>query len=292
MKVSVITPTYNRAYILPQCYKSLCEQTSKDFEWIVVDDGSTDDTEPLVKGFIAETNIDIKYYWQENGGKHRAHNTAVKHATGELTVCLDSDDQLAPNAIKRAIEIWQSQSSDTNIGILAPRGSLRSHNIICSELPVGISCATMTELRDRYHFEGDTVLFFKTSLLKEHQFREFDSENFLTENNLYCELDCYGSMILEREPLYFCEYRPDGLSAKYHKLLYKNPKGTADTYYRMALAASTYIAALKYAIIANAYNNMLPPDNKIKFNRKIILMNVARVFAPLFYLKYIKNIAE
>lgn len=282
MKISVITPTYNRAYILPQCYKSLCEQTIKDFEWIIVDDGSTDYTEQIVKGFLSEAKIVIKYYRQNNGGKHRAHNNAVTHATGELTVCLDSDDQLAPNAIEKISEIWREKVDPGVIGILALRGDLLNHRPICSSIPKGLSTSTLTDLRDKYRFKGDTVLFFDTQLLKSHPFREFEGEKFLTEVNLYCDLDQCGPMLLLNQVLYYCEYRNDGLTAKYHKLLFDNATGAADTYYRMTIVAKKFIPALKYSIIANVYSSQSKDKKKLKFKKKIFLMALGHLIAPIF----------
>lgn len=268
---------------------SLCEQTSKDFEWIVVDDGSTDGTERLVENFIAEANIDIKYYRQENGGKHRAHNLAVKHASGELTVCLDSDDQFTSDAIEKAITTWQKKQTKSTIGILALRGDIQSHKPICSIIPQGLKSSTMTELRDKYGFDGDTVLFFKTNLLREHPFKEFDGEKFLTESNLYCELDLCGQMILLNEVLYYCGYRSDGLTAQYLKLLFDNPKGTADTYYKMARNASSVGMAFKYAIIAQAYNCILPKTKRLKFKDNRLLMNLANIGVPFYTRKYLNR---
>lgn len=292
MTVSIITPTYNRAYILPQCYNSLCAQSSSDFEWIVVDDGSTDSTERLIKDYIAQGRIAIRYYRQENGGKHRAHNVGVEHASGVLTVCLDSDDMLAPNAVERATDVWNKRKNNNAIGILALRGNLTDHAPICSSVPPNIDTATMSELRDSYGFKGDTVLFFNTRLLKRCRFREFEGEKFLAEDNLYCELDTFGPMILLDEVLYYCEYREDGLTAKFFKLLYDNPKGSADTAYRMCVGASSILTAFKYAIISNAYNNILPRHSRLKYGRRRVMMFLAGLAAPIYSKKYINKLRK
>ncbi len=287
MLISVITPTYNRAYILNQCYESLKSQTSKNFEWIVVDDGSTDNTKELVSSFIAEKIIDIKYIKQENGGKHRAHNTAVKASSGELCVCLDSDDALCENAIERAISIWEENTNAAAIGILALRGDFNEHKPICSPLPQGIKYSTMSELRDKYAFDGDTVLFFKTQVLKRHFFKEFTGEKFLTENNLYVDLDREGPMILSSEVLYYCEYLPDGLTSNYRKILYENPKGTADTYYKMMLNAKDIKHTLKCAVIAQAYKSLVEDTSELDFSKKRIILLIAKLGVPFFKKKYL-----
>lgn len=290
MTISIITPTYNRRYILHKCYESLLAQTCQDFEWIVVDDGSIDDTEALVNEFISQHRINIKYIRQANGGKHRAHNTAVAIAIGDLTVCLDSDDRLAPNAVETAISLWQQHKHDTGlIGILALRGDLNSHQPICSRIPQGLERATMSQLRDKYGFEGDTVLFFRTDALKAHKFREFEGEKFLTELNLYCELDTLGKMLLVDQPLYYCKYLSDGLTAKYHKLLYDNPKGTADTYYRMAENATTFKNKLKYAVISQIYFSITEESHRDTVHPKSAIMKISKLLVPIFRWKISKN---
>lgn len=282
MFVSVITPTYNRAYILQQCYQSLVNQTEHDFEWIVIDDGSTDETEKLVEQMIVEGKIQIRYKRQENGGKHRAHNKGVNLARGELSVCLDSDDVLSPNAIARVKEIWDEEKKKSAIGILALRGDFSSHQRICSALPEGVQYATMTELLNSYAFKGDTVLFFKTNLLKQHYFRDFDNERFIPEISLYAELDEIGPMVLLNEVLYYCEYLEDGLTAKYAQLLKDNPMGTAYAYYRMALVSNSLKYQVKYGIISKAYFMLEKRNGAFCYERKKIIFWIASLVAPLY----------
>ena len=100
MLITVFTPTYNRAHTLERLFDSLMAQTSREFEWLVVDDGSTDQTESLIKEFSAKAAFSVRYIYQTNGGKHRAHNAAIKLAAGELVIILDSDDCLLPHAVE------------------------------------------------------------------------------------------------------------------------------------------------------------------------------------------------
>mgnify|MGYP003214151433 CR=1 FL=1 len=108
MKLTVFTPTYNRAYILGKLYESLCRQTAGDFEWIVVDDGSTDGTEALVRGWSSMAPFSLRYVRQANGGKHRAINRGVREARGELFFIVDSDDYLADNAVERVLSQYDT----------------------------------------------------------------------------------------------------------------------------------------------------------------------------------------
>ena len=118
MFLTIFTPTYNRAYILPNLYESLVNQTSKDFEWVIVDDGSTDETESIVKKWIAESRICIKYIKQENQGKHIAINTGTEHADGELFFIVDSDDSLKNHAVSTISEFWMSNNDHDSAAAL------------------------------------------------------------------------------------------------------------------------------------------------------------------------------
>lgn len=286
MFLSIITPTYNRGYILPKCYKSLLIQTCDDFEWIVVDDGSTDDTEQIVNNFINEGIIKIKYIKQENGGKHRAHNTAVKVADGEMIICVDSDDLLTEDAVSSAKKYWEENGSTKYVGILAKRGNMVDRQAICSAWPKHLKSSTMFELIEKYGFYGDTALFFRTDILKKNLFVEFEEEKFLPESNLYCDIDKIGEMLLWDKVIYLCEYLPDGLTAKFHTLLKKNPNGTADTYYKMMCLANSARTRLKYAVLVNIYSSISKSKSELKFNDKRGWLFIAKLPAMILKKKF------
>ena len=105
--ITILTPTYNREKTLQRVYESLLAQTNKDFEWVIVDDGSTDNTKALIESFIAEDKISIKFFFKTNGGKHTALNVGTQAAKGELLLVLDSDDYLLDNAILTSYEYWR-----------------------------------------------------------------------------------------------------------------------------------------------------------------------------------------
>ena len=289
MLISVITPTYNRAYILNKCYESLVKQTSQAFEWVVVDDGSSDNTEELVSSFIEENKIKIKYIKQANGGKHIAHNTAVLNSQGELVVCLDSDDVLTEYAIEKAIAFWQENAQAHNTGILAKRGDMVERKPICSPLPDGVKECTMFDLTNKYGFKGDTILYFRRELLEKNLFKSFEGEKFIPETNMYIEIDKHGTMLLLDEVLYLCEYLPDGLTAKYHALLVKNPNGTADTYYKQMCMAKDFKTKLKYAVLTNIYKSLSKNKKELHFTENKLLMLTAAIPAGLIKNKFLKK---
>ena len=289
MLISVITPTYNRAYILGKCYESLVRQTSNAFEWVVVDDGSTDNTQELVQSFIEENKIKIKYIKQENGGKHVAHNTAVLNSQGELVVCLDSDDVLTENAVERAIAFWQENAQPHNTGILAKRGDMVDRKPICSELPAGVGESTLFDLSNKYGFEGDTILYFRRELLEKNLFKSFEGERFIPETNMYIEIDKSGTLLLLDEVLYLCEYLPDGLTAKYHQLLCKNPNGTADTYYKQMCMAKNFKTKLKFAVLTNIYKSLSKNKKELQFEENKFLLFISSIPAMLIKDKFLKK---
>lgn len=109
--LTVFTPTYNRAYIIKNVYDSLVLQTEKNFEWLVIDDGSSDNTEELIKSLIEEKKIHIRYEKKENGGQHTALNRAIEEARGKMLMIVDSDDYLKPNAVERVL-YWENTIND------------------------------------------------------------------------------------------------------------------------------------------------------------------------------------
>ena len=108
-RITVFTPTYNRAYILPQCYEALKRQTCQDFIWQIVDDGSTDNTRELVDKWIQEGTIEIQYIYQQNKGMFGAHNTGHKNLTTELCIGCDSDDYLFDDCIRQVLDRWENR---------------------------------------------------------------------------------------------------------------------------------------------------------------------------------------
>ena len=285
MFLSVITPTYNRAHTLGRCYESLCGQTDKDFEWIVVDDGSADNTKELINSFITENKIIIRYFYKENGGKSRAHNLGVKNAEGELCLCLDSDDALTLNAVECSKQIWKTRTDTSVIGILAKRGNFIDGTPLCTDWPENLKQCEMMILQEKYNFSGDTALFFVTKMMQGHYFKEFEGEKFIPEDSLYAELDEMGQMLLSKEVLYYCEYLEGGLTSNYRQLLRSNPMGTAYCYYRRMLAARRLSSKIKNAIISESYLSLAGRKAEYKKEKGKFFLSIAKI-AVTFYKKY------
>lgn len=223
-RLTVFTPTYNRAYILEQAYKSLINQTNKSFVWLIVDDGSTDNTESLVKEWIKEDKIEIKYYKQKNGGKQRAYNKAIKLTNSELFICLDSDDYFTEYAIEILLNSWEKIKDMNKVaGIIALKG-LNEKNPIGTYMPQNVTFSTLRGLYDKYGFKGDTALLYRTKILKKFPFKVAEGEKFIGEDYVYDQIDQNYEMYLLNEIIYICEYLDDGYTSNVRKLIRNNPK--------------------------------------------------------------------
>lgn len=224
--ITVFTPTYNRGKLLQRLYESLCKQTNQNFIWIIIDDGSTDETSEIVKKFILDEKINIEYLYQKNSGKHVAHNKAVKMAKTELFFCVDSDDYLTDKAIQLILEKWNSVEHKDNIGgIVAYRGYDET-SIIGNVFPNENGIDSLTNLHQNGKV-GDTALIFRTDVLREYPFPCFENEKFLRESIAYDMIDKKYNLIILKKIIYIGEYLSNGLSKNATNYEMASPKGAA-----------------------------------------------------------------
>jgi glycosyltransferase involved in cell wall biosynthesis len=225
--ITIFTPTFNRAYLIDNLYQSLLKQTSYDFEWLVVDDGSTDNTEDFFSNIQSADNpFAITYIKQQNGGKHRAINAGVKLAKGELFFIVDSDDYLVPDAIEK-IALWESQldSSKKWAGVSGAKGYSETKVVggVYTEKPY--VDALNTE-RDKYNLGGDKSEAYFTDVLKKYPFPEFEGEKFISEDVVWNAIAVDGYYIRwYKDIIYICDYLPDGLTKSGNSKFINNPQG-------------------------------------------------------------------
>jgi len=224
--ITICTPTYNRGYIIKQLYHSLLKQYNYNFEWLVIDDGSCDDTEQIFNDEIIPTKnpFPIRYFKQKNGGKHRAINKAIKEAHGDLFFIVDSDDYLTDDATE---QIFKWVSTLDNSHKWAGVSGLRGHS---TNLPIGnfLNCeyidAKNTE-RDYYGLQGDKAEVYFMDILKQYSYPEFDNENFVTPEVVWNEIARNGYYIRWfNKIIWICNYLPDGLTNDQEKFI-RSPKG-------------------------------------------------------------------
>lgn len=246
--LTVFTPTYNRGYTLNKCYKSLKRQTYKDFTWLIIDDGSTDNTKDLVEKWIKENKVPIKYKYQENQGMHGAHNTAYEIIDTELNVCIDSDDYMPDDGVEKIISFWKENKREDLAGIIA-LDAYEDGNIIGKIFPETLKETTLFEVNNKYKIPGDKKLVYRTELTKKYPYPLFNGEKYVGLAYKYYKLDEKYKLATLNEVVCIVEYMDDGSSRNMLRQYRKNPRGFA--FYRienMKNKNSTVIFKLKQNI--------------------------------------------
>lgn len=224
--ITIFTPTFNRKELIERLYQSLLNQSQKNFEWLVVDDGSTDDTEFFFKELLCNNQpFPIRYIKQENGGKHRAINRGTKEAKGELFFNVDSDDILIEDAIER-INQWVSTLDTTHkwAGIAGLRGTSNTDVIGKRNNFAPFIDAKNTERRQN-NLEGDKAEIYFTEVLRKYPFPEFPGENFISEEVVWNAIARDGYYLRWfNEIIYICNYLEGGLTNDFNKER-RNPRG-------------------------------------------------------------------
>ena len=225
--LTIFTPAYNRAHTLPRTYASLLAQKSRDFVWLIIDDGSTDGTEDLVRGWMNSDNgFEIRYIRKENGGMHTAHNTAYENIDTELNVCIDSDDALAENAVEIILSEWKRVKSTGVAGLIGLDADF-SGNIIGTRFPDGV---TETTLSGFYAAggSGDKKLVYRTDIITSvPPYPVFDGEKYVALAYKYLLVDQKYKMAAINRVLCSVEYQPDGSSNSMWRQYLANPRGFA-----------------------------------------------------------------
>lgn len=222
MMLTVFTPAYNRAAYLERLYDSLRKQKNKDFEWLVIDDGSTDDTQRVVLRFMEQSDMAIRYYRKENGGKHTAYNQALEQAAGHWFVCVDADDQLAENAVDILTEAVKAVPQQT--AIAAYKMDMDGKRL-SGPFPETVDACKISELPLKYGCRGEFTFVFPTEIAKKYPFPVFHGEKFVGENVVYDRLERNCPVQLLPEVITVCEYQPDGYSMNFGALMGRNPSG-------------------------------------------------------------------
>lgn len=228
IKMTVFTPTYNRGYIIQQLYESLLRQTSKNFEWLVIDDGSTDQTEKLFESWQAKSDFPIRYYKKENGGKHRAINHGLDLAAGELFFTVDSDDYLTDDAIEKVIE-WENrlEEKERYACIMGNCGLSRDDtpNTIFNKEFFDTTLLSRYP-NNEFHLDGERAIVFYTNVHRKFKYPEIPGEKFMTEAVVWNRIANAGYQARAyNNIIWIYEYRNDGLTTQGNRLFIENPRG-------------------------------------------------------------------
>lgn len=244
MKITVLTPSYNRGKDLKRLYHSLLTQTNLNFEWFIVDDGSNDDTESIVSSFKQEKRVKIIYYKQKQSGKHRALNYAIKKIKNPLIFIVDSDDWITQDAIEIIIETHKKYKDNAKI---CGYSFLRKN----TKEQINGKLMSQDEYIDNYidarinkkDMNADKAEVWKTKYLQNYPFPEFPNEKFIGEDVVWIKLALEYDMVFLNKAIYYCEYLEDGLTSNRRSNNINSPNGCT---YR---ALTTLQASLKKPII-------------------------------------------
>lgn len=227
VSLTVFTPAYNRAQTLPRTYESLVRQDCKEFIWLIVDDGSTDQTKELVRKWQTEdVGFEIRYVYKPNGGMHTAHNTAYENIDTELNVCIDSDDCLADGAVRKILLTWEKVKNKGYAGIIGLDADLEGQ-IIGKGFPDDLEETTLTGYYANGGW-GDKKLVYRTDVIKKYPpYPVFPGEKYVALAYKYRLIDQDYKLAVLNDVLCNVEYQDDGSSATMWKQYVKNPKGFA-----------------------------------------------------------------
>ena len=228
--ITVFTPTYNRKDCLHRCYESLQRQSSYNFEWLIIDDGSTDNTDELVKRWQAEeSRFSIRYYYKENGGLHTGYNKGIELAETELFVCIDSDDWMPDDAIEKIENIWHNVGKKGYVGIM---GIDRYEDGRCvgGTFPNDVQEMFLYEKLTKYKIPGDKKMIHRTDLLKKvAPMPTFPGEKNFNPSYLMYQLDQFGKLFVTNNCFCIVDYQPDGMSSNFYRQLRNSPQSFAET---------------------------------------------------------------
>lgn len=226
--LTVFTPLYNRINTLKRTYESLKRQTCKDFIWLIVDDGSTDNPYEIIKEWIKINNgFEIKYVYKENGGMHTAHNTAYENIDTELNVCVDSDDYMPDNAVQLIIDCWNKNKNKGYAGIIALDFTDSTKKVIGKELPTDKESTTLMGYYNNGGF-GDKKLIYRTDIIKATPpYPVFDNEKYVALAYKYHLIDEKYELKILNECVCIVDYQMDGSSTNMYRQYARNPKGFA-----------------------------------------------------------------
>ncbi|MBR6428375.1 MAG: glycosyltransferase family 2 protein [Clostridia bacterium] len=251
--LTIITPTYNRENCLGACMDSLLKQTVFDFQWLVVDDGSTDGTAGLVRGF-ADSNppFAVDLVQKANGGKHTALNASHPYIKGDYVTVLDSDDTLVPNAVERILAAWSGFACDPEVGRIIFLKGTSVDEPVCRVLHPGVPVDTLKEPRIG-SLGRDCCDTFRTALFTKYRFPEFEGERFIGEGAAFFPMELESKGVYYNEVLYLCSYREDGLTKAGRRMRIQNPRGgmyNSKTYMHPRLPLKTRV---KKGILYSCY---------------------------------------
>lgn len=281
--ITVFTPSYNRVNTLKILYDSLLKQGEANFEWLVVDDGSSDNTKEYIDSLISENKIKINYIYKENGGKQAAYNLGLEKALGDIFLCIDSDDMLADNALE-IIENDFNENLDV-AGIMYNQGYISDKSkIIGTPFPKDDLIDTYYNVYHKLHVTGDKLIVFKTDIAREYYFPLIEGEKFIPEALIYNRVSLKYKFLCKNRIMAYKDYLGDGYSANYFNLVKKNPKGNALYYLELYGLEPTFYNVYGYLLFSFLSKKKFTEIMKHPSKLKVLLL-----YIPVYIISLVRR---
>ncbi len=282
--ITILTPVYNRKECMKKLYQSLLDQTDLSFEWLIVDDGSTDNLEEYICTIISNATFDIQYVRKENGGKHTAINYGMNYIDSKLTFIVDSDDWLEADAVETIKTLWKEYGDNENVGGIQLQTQLLNDKEKMRFFEKE-GCYFYKEMKAR---GVECAMAYRTDILKRYPFPVFENEHFCSEGCVFIPINDNYKMIFSNRIVRISEYRDDGLTAGGLSLLLKNPKGmmvnTLAIYnsdsFNYAKRLKNMISYVSYGLFAHLHVKMI-----IVESRSAVMASICYPFGYLLYKK-------
>lgn len=227
-KITILTPTYNRAHTLPVLYESLLEQTVDNFEWLLVDDGSTDETQKLVESWKKEGRLALQYLYKSNGGKHTALNEGICRITSELTFIVDSDDWLPENAVEIILKYHEKYRGTKGLCGYSFLRFYPNGRVNDSLYPKDEWIDTYVNARINSGIAGDKAEVFYTEILKQYPFPVYEREKFVPEDLIWVQMSGPWKMVHINQCVYISDYLEGGLTHSGKRMKVHSPKAMTE----------------------------------------------------------------
>lgn len=296
IRLTYFTPTYNREKLLPNLYNSLLNQTNKNFIWLIIDDGSQDNTEELVKKWKLDNKLNITYIKKENGGKHTAIDLSNQVCETEFICCVDSDDLLTPDATNILYSKFNLCQEKTCCGLVGPK--LITNEQSNGHWNINTPQIYFYDLDKKFGVLPETTLVLKTEIAKKYHFPNFPDEKFVTESVYYQQFFYNYTLATFNEIIYIAEYQPDGYTNMGLNLFVKNPYGYAyalkqNAYYSI-IEHKSFRLKLKTAIMYYGWIKFMKIDKDFTTDYKIksfyhFLGKLMQPFSALIFRKKVKK---
>ena len=294
MRITVLTTVYNRANTINKLYNSLIKQTASNFEWLIIDDGSNDDVKEIVNEFIRQNKIKIRYYYQENGGKHRALNKGISMINTEMTFIVDSDDFLTVDAIETITKYYERYKTKEGICGFSFLRCFENGKINGPKYDKEEFISDYIKYRLNKHNWGDKAEVYYTEILKKYPFIEIKGEKFLVESYVWAKMALDYDTVYINKVIYIGEYQQDGLTKNVAKRRYDSPIGMVEKSKVLCNKKANFIVKSKAILNYIVYSNVAKFDFKKQYNEinYKVLFILLYPFGALLLLKTKRDIRK